>query len=43
MLLAGRVAADRDRLYEVVFVGRKDRAEGVDLDLFLGSLRIVPR
>jgi|APFre7841882724_1041349.scaffolds.fasta_scaffold01396_6 hypothetical protein len=43
MLLAGRVAADRDRLYEVVFVGRKDRAEGVDLDLFLSSLRIVPR
>jgi hypothetical protein len=43
MLLAARIAADRERLYEVVFVGRKDRAEGVDLDLFLGSLRIVPR
>lgn len=43
MLLAARVASDRDRLYEVVFVGRRDRVEGVDLDLFLGSLRIVPR
>jgi hypothetical protein len=43
MLVAGRVAADRERLYEVVFVGRQDRAQGIDLDLFLGSLRIVPR
>lgn len=43
MLVAGRLAADAERFYEVVFVGRKDRAEGVDLDLFLASLRIVPR
>ena len=43
MVVAARVAADHERLYEVVFVGRKDRADGVDLDLFLGSLRIVPR
>ncbi len=42
MLVAGRVAADGERLFEVVFVGRKDKAEHVDLDLFLGSLRIVP-
>jgi hypothetical protein len=43
MLLAGRVATDGERLFEVVFVGRKDKAEKVDLDLFLGSLRVVPR
>lgn len=43
MVVAARIAADRERLYEVVFVGRKDRLEGVDLDLFLASLRIVPR
>jgi hypothetical protein len=43
MLVAGRVATDGERLFEVVFVGRKDKAEHVDLDLFLGSLRIVPR
>ena len=43
MLVAGRVGADAERFYEVVFVGRKDRAEGVDLDLFLGSLKILPR
>lgn len=43
MLVAGRIAADDARLYEVVFVGRRDRAEGVDLDLFLASLTIVPR
>ena len=42
MLVAGRVATDGERLYEVVFVGRKDKTEPVDLDLFLGSLRIVP-
>jgi hypothetical protein len=42
MLLAGRVATDGERLFEVVFVGRKDKAEKVDLDLFLGSLRVVP-
>lgn len=43
MLLAARIAADHERLYEAVFVGRKDRAETVDLDLFLGALRVVPR
>jgi hypothetical protein len=43
MVVAARLATDAERLYEVVFVGRKDRAENVDLDLFLGSLRIVPR
>ncbi len=43
MVVAARLATDGDRLYETVFVGRKDRADTVDLDLFLGSLRIVPR
>ncbi len=40
MILAARVATSGDRFYEAVFVGRKDRAQNVDLDLFLGSLKI---
>ncbi len=46
MLLAARVVAvpgiDAGRFYQVVFVGRKDRAGKVDLPLYLGSLTVVP-
>jgi hypothetical protein len=46
MLLAARVIAvpgvAGGRFYQVVFVGRKDRAENVDLPLYLGSLTLVP-
>ena len=42
MLVAARLVAAGGRFYEVVFVGRKDRAEKVDLPLYLGSLTIVP-
>jgi hypothetical protein len=40
MIVAARLATSGDRFYEAVFIGRKDRAETVDLDLFLGSLKI---
>lgn len=42
MVVAARVAAANGRFYQVVFVGRKDRAEGVDLPLYLGSLTLLP-
>jgi hypothetical protein len=42
MLVAARVVAANGRFYQVVFVGRKDRAERVDLPLYLGSLTLVP-
>ena len=42
MIVAARVAATDDRFYQVVFVGRKDRAENVDLPLYLGSFTVVP-
>jgi hypothetical protein len=42
MLIAARVVAANGRFYQVVFVGRKDRAERVDLPLYLGSLTLTP-
>jgi hypothetical protein len=42
MLVAARVVAANGRFYQVVFVGRKDRAERVDLSLYLGSLTLLP-
>jgi hypothetical protein len=42
MLIAARLVASGDRFYQVVFVGRKDRAEKVDLPLYLGSFTVVP-
>jgi hypothetical protein len=42
MLLAARLAIANGRFYQVVFVGRRDRAEKVDLPLYLGSFTIVP-
>jgi len=42
MLVAARVVAANGRFYQVVFVGRKDRAERVDLPLYLGSLTLTP-
>jgi hypothetical protein len=42
MLVAGRVVAANGRFYQIVFVGRKDRAERVDLPLYLGSLTLLP-
>lgn len=41
MLVAGRLAIGNGRFYQAVFVGRKDRAEEVDLPLFLSSLVLV--
>lgn len=42
MLIAARLVAANGRFYQLVFVGRKDRAERVDLPLYLGSLALVP-
>jgi hypothetical protein len=42
MVLAARVVAANGRFYQIVFVGRRDRAEGVDLPLYLGSLTLLP-
>jgi hypothetical protein len=42
MLVAARVVAANGRFYQVVFVGRKDRAADVDLPLYLGSFTLVP-
>jgi hypothetical protein len=42
MLVAGRVVAANGRFYQIVFVGRKDRGERVDLPLYLGSLTLLP-
>jgi len=42
MLIAARLVAANGRFYQVVFVARKDRAERVDLPLYLGSLTLVP-
>lgn len=42
MLIAARLVASDNRFYQVVFVGRKDRAEKVDLPLYLGSFTVVP-
>jgi hypothetical protein len=42
MVVAARLIAANGRFYEVVFVGRKDRAEEVDLPLYLGSLTLLP-
>jgi hypothetical protein len=42
MLIAARLVAANGRFYQVVFVGREDRAERVDLPLYLGSLTPVP-
>lgn len=42
MLVAGRVVAANGRFYQIVFVGRKDRAERADLPLYLGSLTLLP-
>jgi hypothetical protein len=42
MVVAARLIAANGRFYEVVFVGRKDGAEEVDLPLYLGSLTLLP-
>lgn len=42
MLIAARLVAANGHFYEIVFVGRKDRAGRVDLPLYLGSLTLVP-
>jgi hypothetical protein len=42
MLVAARLVAANGRFYQVVFVGRKDRVERVDLPLYLGSLTLTP-
>ena len=42
MVLAARVVAANGRFYQIVFVGRKDRAERVDLPLYLDSLTLLP-
>ncbi len=41
MLIAARLVAANGRFYQIVFVGRKDRAGRVDLPLYLGSLTLV--
>lgn len=42
MVVAARLVAANGRFYQIVFVGRKDRAEGVDLPLYLTSLTLLP-
>ena len=42
MLLAARVVAANGRFYQIVFVGRKDLVDRVDLPLYLGSLTLMP-
>jgi hypothetical protein len=42
MVVAARLVAANGRFYQVVFVGRKDRAERADLPLYLGSLTLLP-
>lgn len=42
MVVAARVVAANGRFHQIVFVGRKDRAAGVDLPLYLGSLTLLP-
>lgn len=39
MLLAARILRDDKRFYQIVFVGRRERAEKVDLSFFLESFK----
>lgn len=41
MVLAARLIASRERFYQVVFIGRRDRAEKVDVSLYLGSFALL--
>lgn len=39
MLMAARVLRDKQRFYQIVFVGRRDRAEKIDIPFFLESFK----
>ena len=41
-VLAGRVYAVGDRLYQLAVVGREEAAPKADTELFLGSFRLLP-
>jgi hypothetical protein len=41
MVLAARLIASGDRFYQVVFIGGRDRAENVDVSLYLGSFALL--
>lgn len=40
-VIAGRVFATDRRFYQLVFVAPEDKASGVDVGLFLGSLKLI--
>ena len=42
-VLAGRVYAVGDRLYQLAVVGREEAAPKADAELFLGSFRLLPK
>ena len=42
-LLAGRIYATGDRLYQLAVVGQEDAAARADAELFLGSFRLLPK
>jgi hypothetical protein len=42
MRIAARLAIAGDRFYQVVLVGRAERAGAVDPTLFPGSFRLLP-
>jgi hypothetical protein len=43
MRLAARIFVTDSRFYQVVFVGRRDRLAEADVDLFLGSFRLLAK
>ena len=43
MLLAARLLIAGSRYYQVVFVGQGGRLANADVDLFLGSFRLLPK
>lgn len=43
MVLAARLFIAGNRYYQVVFIGRKDRAQEVDTSLYLGSFKLLSR
>lgn len=43
MVVAARVLADDRRLYQVLFVGKRERAQNIDLAFYLGSFKPLPR
>lgn len=43
MVIAARVLADERRLYQVLFIGKRDRAQNIDLAFYLGSFKPLPR